>query len=249
MLEVLFSSLNATRILEIMAAIAAIISYIFYKNHRTNDFKFLLIYLWFVVLVEFLGSYAHLICPFKLDETTFLIQNPQFLYNYWIFNVYLVIAYIFYAWYFLLQIKNEKYYRIGLLSILIFTIVSIIHLITSDTFFDNYSQLVNFMGLVLLILLLTLYYYNILKSDKILNISSSLPFYVSIGVLIFYLCVIPLLLSSKFLVAEEIIFVKYYGLILAYSNYVLYGMFIFGFLRCYWFNKSLNTKSSLSSTL
>lgn len=74
------------------------------------------------------------------------------------------------------------------------------------------------------------YYYEMLKSDKILNFYKNLAFYVSVGVLIRYLVVTPIFIYSKYYTNASPDFVEMYGLIIIVSNVFMYGMFITGFI-------------------
>lgn len=247
--ELLHRLISIPILFEVVAALAATTLYINHRKIRTKALKFLSIYLWIVIFVEFFGSYAFFVCLYKLDENSFFVNYQGLTKNYWMFNIYLASAYTFYAWYFVKQLVSEKKKIIAKYAIIIFNMIVIADFIFSDIFFEEYSQLMNLLGLILIVLVLSMYYYELLNSDRILSISNALPFYISIGVLIFYVSVTPLMLSSQFFISEETVFVEYYGMILSYANYFLYGMIIFGIVKCYWFNKSQNTKLSSSPTL
>lgn len=232
-----------------MAAIVATIYYFQKKEPNNKTLKYLYLFLWLTVITEILGSYTSIICYYKMDESLFLINDSKWLKNYWIFNVYTVISFTFYTWFFKRQLTSRKN-KIILNYVIIFFIV----LTTSDLVFGNilfvgYSQIMNLIGLILIVTVLSMYYYEILISDRILNISNSLPFIISVGVLIFQISSTPLFLSSQYIKADEIVFITYYRLILSYANYFLYGIIIFGIVKCYWFNKSQSKKFSSSPTL
>lgn len=249
MIEILLSNIGITRILEFVAAIAATLSYIFIQESKTKKFRFLLFFLWFTVIIEFIGSYTRLVEPYCFEDITFFKEYNQFIKNYWIFNIYLALTYTFYAIYFYKHLISKKYKNIIKYAIIIFNLITALDFIFGEIYFTEYSQVMNLSGLTLIIMILCMYYYEILTSDRILNISYKLPFYISVGVLLYFISVTPLMLSSQYINKEEIVFTKYYRLILSYANYFLYGIIIFGIVKCYWFKKSQNTKFSSSSTL
>ena len=249
MIEILLSNIGLPRILEFVAALAATFSYRFIPKSKTKTFKYLLIFLWTTVAIEFIGSYARLVEPYCFEDFSFFKEYPKLLKNYWIFNIFSLVSYIFYIWFFSKQLTHKKNIKISIYTIISFLILSITNFMFSDIFFTGYSQFMNLIGLILIVVILSIYYYEILTSDRVLNISYSLPFYISIGVLLFYVSVTPLFLSSQYIKPEEIVFLEYYKLILNYANYFLYGIIIFGIVRCYWFKKSQNTKFSSSPTL
>lgn len=236
-------------LLEFVAALVATISYLKTKGLKTKTFKTLCVYLWVIITIEIIGSYTFLICPYKLDELPFFINYLELSKNYWMFNVSLAFGYIFYTWYFFKHLISKIYKNIIKYAIVTFTIITITDFIFGGIFFIGYSQFMNLSGLILIVMVLIMYYYEILKSDRILNITHKLPFYISIGVLLYYLSVTPLFLSSEYIQKEEIVFITYYRLILSYANYFLYGIIIFGIVKCYWFNKSQSKKFSSSPTL
>jgi len=236
-------------LLEFVAALAATFSYIKIKELKTETFKFLCIYLWIVVSIEVLGSYSYLICPYKFDELPFFVNHLEWIKNYWIFNISQALGYIFYTWYFSKQFTSRKNKDFIKYAIIIFNVITIADFIFGGIFFIGYSQLMNLSGLILIVTALSMYYYEIIKSDRILNITYTLPFYISVGVLLYFVSITPLFLSSQYIKKEEIVFLKYYRLILSYANYFLYGIIIFGIVKCYWFKKLQSKKLSLSSTL
>ncbi len=249
MIEILFTNIGLPRILEFVAALAATFSYIFIKETKTITFKYLLIFLWLTVFVEFIGSYTKLFDPYCFEDIEFFKKHPLLEKNYWLFNIYLFFSYTFYSWYILNHIEIKINKKIITYLIIIFNSISIINFIITDVILIKYSQLMILTGLILVMIVLCIYYYEILKSNRILSINHSLPFYISVGVLVFYISVTPLMLSSQYIKPEEIVFTTYYKLILNYANYFLYGIIIFGIVKCYWFNKSQSMKFSSSPTL
>ncbi|WP_299685462.1 hypothetical protein [uncultured Dokdonia sp.] len=249
MIEILLTNIGLPRILEFVAALAATFSYIFIKESKSKTFKYLLIFLWTTVIFEFIGSYARLVEPYCFEDIEFFKKYPLLIKNYWVFNIYSIIAYNFYAWYLLEQVEIKRHRLVSLYMIIVFNLLTVLNFLLTDIFFKGYSQLTILIGLILIVIVLCTYYYEILKSDRILNISYKLPFYISVGVLLYFISVTPLMLSSQYINKEEIVFTTYYRLILSYANYFLYGIIIFGIVKCYWFNKSQNKKFSLSPTL
>ncbi len=236
--------------LELVAALVATITFIKYRktiNFEASDY--LLRFLWIGVFCEFIGHYPRYIDHIGIDKSDFFINNQKLLKNYWIFNIYSIVIYSIIVIYFKKQLKNKIFKKILTYSVYIFLITTIINISVTDIFFKAFSQYTDFTGLLIIICAISFYYYELLNSNDILKVNSSLPFYISFTLLLYYLSMTPIFLSSVFYTKEEVVFIKYYKSILSFGNYFLYGMFIFAFLRCYWFNKSPNTKSSLSSTL
>lgn len=244
-----FSNYPIPFIIEIVAAVVATISIIFFRKKHSKDLLYFTAYLWLVVFVENLGLYSTYICNNGYDESSFFLENPYLITNFWIYNIYTPIAYSFFVFFFFKQFASVQLLRKVKLTIWFFILFSISYMLWIGVLFENYSKFIELLGLVLFLISIGYYYNNLLTSNKILSIGKSFPFFISIATLLFFLTMTPLFLSSEFISLSETVFIEYYRIIITSANYFLYGMFIFGIVRCYWFNKSQNTKFSLSPTL
>lgn len=116
----------------------------------------------------------------------------------------------------------------------LFSFASVISFFFSDNFFDTSSVFITISGTLLILCIILYFYYELLRSDLILRILGFLPFYVSIGLLVFNLTVTPVdLLSKYFTTAEDNeIFVSLYLNVYLFANFFLYLSIIIGFLVC-----------------
>ncbi|MFT5891193.1 MAG: hypothetical protein ACI9Y7_001294 [Dokdonia sp.] len=248
-MENYFSNYHLPFVFEIVAAVVATITFIINPKSKDKSLLYFTIYLWFVVLVENIGLYPKYICNHKYDESGFFANNIDLIKNFWIYNIYTVIAYSFFSIYFFKQFADNKLLKKVKLFLCFFLIFSMSYMLWTGVFIRSYSKFIELLGLVIYLISVGYYYYKLLTSNKILSIGKSLPFFISISTLLFFLTMTPLFLSSEFISIREAVFTKYYRIIITYANYFLYGMFIFGIVKCYWFKKSQSKKSSLSSTL
>jgi hypothetical protein len=244
-----FSNYSLPFILEIVAALVATITFIVKPKSNDKSLLYITLYLWLVVFVENIGLYSEYICYHKYDESGFFLNNVDFIKNFWIYNIYTIVAYSFFSIYFFKQFADENLLKKVKLCLCFFLIFSMSYMLLTGVFAKSYSKFIELLGLVVYLISVGYYYYKLLASNEVLSIGKSLPFFISISTLLFFLTMTPLFLSSEFLSLKETVFTKYYRIIITYANYFLYGMFIFGIVKCYWFNKSQNTKLSSSSTL
>ncbi len=238
-------------VIEIVAALVATITLIIFKKNQNlhKNLLYLTVYLWFVVLVENTGLYSTYICDNGYDEYGFFMNNPDLTHNYWLYNIYSILTYSFFVIFFFKQFGSIQLMKKVKLTLLFFLIFSMFYMLWTGIFIEGYSKFIELLGLVLFSISIGYYYYKLLTSNQVLFIGTSFPFFISISTLLFFLTMTPLFISSEFIKLSETVFTEYYRIISTYANYFLYGMFIFGIVKCYWFNKSQNTKFSLSSTL
>jgi hypothetical protein len=209
---------------------AFIFSIYYYKKQPSKPIKYLVMYLGFTIVVETIGFYT-----FFIDDWNFLsfLKETSFEKNYWLYNVYLIITFLFYILFFKWFLRNTK--TIRFLDILsgLFLITSISILVFSDVFFIKYPAITLISGTVLVLISIFSYYLELINSDRILNLSKSVIFYISVGVLVFHLCLTPVFIFSSLLIdkstPENIIF---YASFLKVGNYILYSSFILGFIVC-----------------
>ncbi len=207
---------------------AFIFSIYYYKKQPFKPIKHLVMYLGFTIFIETIGFYT-----FFIDEWDFLsfLKETTFEKNFWLYNIYMIISFLFYALFFKWFLKNTK--TIKLMEVLsgLFLITGISILVFSDVFFIKYPAITLISGTVLVLISIFTYYLELINSDRILNLSKSVVFYISVGVLIFHLCLTPVFIFSSLLIdkntPENIIF---YTSLLKVGNYILYSSFILGFI-------------------
>ena len=141
----------------------------------------------------------------------------------------------------LLKSKAQKKAITLILSIYI--IIGVLNLILSDVFFKGDSVFTAIAGTLLLLLVNVLFYFDLLKSNQVLNLKKQLPIYISVGVLVFYLCVTPIDLFSQYFKRVNELFVNVKAIIYIIANILMYTTFIIGFLVC---SKNKNSNIELN---
>ncbi len=215
---------------EIIAACLGL--YYLKKKSKVNKVTKQLVYLlWVTVFVELIGTYT-LIAYFSDYQIFGFVKDTVFERNYWLFNVYLIYSFAFYSYYFSSLHENEKTRKRFYYAIVLFVVTAIINLFFSDTYFTQMDTYIEVAGTLLILVTTVSFYFSLLKSDTILNLKRYLPIYISIGVLVFNLCISPLEIFSQYYKAINPSFVNLRITLLLVANIFMYGMFSLGFIVC-----------------
>lgn len=163
--------------------IAAIIGSVFYFKYKRSLLKYFLIYLWFIVGIEYL---AFIMREYRIVD-----------YNAWLFNTFYGLSFTF-----LLKLYHSVLYNSTKKKIVLYFIVTYIILFVINSFYENYitqHQIIHFIGgSCFLVIAIIFYFIQILGSEKVLSIKKNLLFWISIGLLILYIGYIPFRLTINY---------------------------------------------------
>ncbi|AXT55852.1 hypothetical protein D1815_08845 [Aquimarina sp. AD1] len=225
-------------IINVFEILGAVIGIFYLTKYRDDQLsRYFVYYLWFTVSVELVFGWLPA-SIFYLDFFSFL-RGTLFEDNIWIYNIYQVISYGFYLFYFSSLIEDKKNARYAGFLFIIYLFLAILNLIFSGIFFEAISSFTDILGTLLLLFSVIYFYFQLLKSDKILNFYKNIPFYVSIGALVFHLVVNPIFIYDTYYSnskSEE--FVEIQRIILTLANIFMYTCYILGFIVCSKKNKS-----------
>lgn len=217
-------------ILEVGAAIAGSI-YLRKVAFPEKGVRLFVYYLWLVVFVEIVGLYPSYAYIYDYNRLGF-IKGTLFERNFWWYNSYNVMKFLVLYVFFILQLnspaKRRKLYAISGLVISSF----IIDQIFSGDYFKSYSAYMAIAGTLYLVILIMLYHFEILQSESILKFYKSMPFYISVGLLIWHVSTTPVFIYNKYFSMQSPDFVYFQMLLLKTINIFLYGMLILGFMVC-----------------
>jgi len=211
----------------LLEVIAFLLSIYFYRADRKRIYWIIVLFLGFIVLFENAGKYT-----FYLNHFPFLKATP-FEKNYWLFNIQLIVSMVFYSSFFILQVESFKLRKAFFFVIILFFFSAFFFLFLNNNFFKGFSPFTLIVGSGMVLLSILFYYYDLLKSQSILYIQKSLPFYISVGAFVFHLCTTPLFIYSIYF-REHINpgFTKLYISVIYFCNIVLYISYIVGFSVC-----------------
>lgn len=219
---------NSIFYLEIICAIAATVTFKFYKNSPSRYFLF---FLWFVVLIELLGEVQFYYVNHPNDRLisflkTFIPEN-LLAHNLWLYNIYNIITYSFYLFFYykLSSILKNKQIIKYLFIFFLITCISASYYY-QDVFGTTYLKEIYISGALIFLLAAIMYLQEIFKSNKILIFHKTLPFWITFGALIFHLGITPIIIFSSQLNFSH----QSYNYILSITNYIMYVSFIIGFV-------------------
>jgi hypothetical protein len=216
--------------LELLAATAG--TYYLKKNTEASNSTFYLVYfLWFTFILEVIAIYSP-IAYFTDCEYFGFVYDTVFERNIWLYNIYSLISFSFFVYYIMSLLKSKAQKKTITLILYIYLIIGVLNLILSDVFFKEDSVFTAIAGTLLLLLVNVLFYFDLLKSNQILNLKKQLPIYISVGVLVFYLCVTPIDLFSQYFKRVNELFVNVKAIIYIIANIFMYTTFTIGFLVC-----------------
>jgi len=217
-------------IFELLAALAG--TYYLYKTKTQEKGLKLFVYnLWFILLIEIIGMYAA--WNYFDDYRTFPgLKSSDYASNYWLFNSAKIIFLTVFFNVFISQITSLRLKRFLYGLTLFFILSSIANYIYSDIFFKAFSSYTNISGSLLLLICIGSFYYEMLISDKILNFYKNLPFYISIGLMLWHLSITPIFIYNRYLTLKNPEFVNFHIDYLRYANIFMYSCFAIGFLIC-----------------
>ncbi len=237
-LDYIIDNFLLTYLLEWGAALAGTLYLKKVKNY-IKEIRLFVIYLWFVVFVEFVGLYPSV--AYFSDYKIFpFVEDTLFERNYWWYNCYNIIKYYIIYRFFTSQFDNDKTRNILYVISLLLIATFIVNFFISGSFWLSYSAYVTIVGSVYLLILILLYHISLLKSNKILAINKSIEFYISIGLLVWHISGTPLFIYNRYFSLENSEFIEFHGFFLEMLNVFLYGIMILGFLVCAKLNREEN---------
>lgn len=219
-----------THIFELIAALAG--SYYIIKNKNTAyRFKLFAWYLWFVLIADLFGFYS--IWNYFDNYQTFpWLQDSPYARNEWFINCLIVISYVVESLIFIASLTASKIKNILKAATLFYSIFGVVEILFIGDVFKEYIIINIFLGTLLLLSSIAVYFQQLLKSDKILYFSKDLLFYIAIGVVIWNLCVTPIYIYDDYFNTENEEFILLYAAILRYCNIFMYSAFAVGFVVC-----------------
>lgn len=188
---------------EIIQYISILLAIFLYKKYKHYSFyKFFIVYLLNIIVFNLLATFV-------------FIKN-----NFELYNVYTFFEFNFFVliYYHLIDDKN----KLKLIKILALIFNGIYFISFYFTFLKMYT--VSIEG-VFNSALIIIYFVELLNSKKILNYKKILPFWISVGFLLFYLTSVPfftLLYSNLF--DSRVMFPIIYYLIIVFHLCLIYGL-------------------------
>ncbi|WP_109436514.1 hypothetical protein [Aquimarina sp. AU119] len=217
--------------------LAALVGTIYIMKYRVSSLiRYFVYFLWFNFFVEMFGKLPTLISTY--DSMSFLKGTLLSYKNAWLYNIHSIISIVFYTWYFKENLISKKFIYILNVLIVVFFVTSVLNLLVTDDFFKVHSAFPMITGTLIILISVFFYFFEMLKSEKILEFNKDLVFYIAIGTMVLHLVVAPLFIYSSYYSKENVEFVKIRVIILYCAIIFTYTCYTIGFVVCSRKNKS-----------
>jgi hypothetical protein len=189
--------------------IAAFIALLFFNKYNKSSERFFLYFLWFTLLIEVSGI-----------AWRYLSVKS----NFWIYNIFTLLAFNFYFFWYHQIISNRLLRKVVVLFVLIFSIVTFYNFITEP--WGGYHKITFIVGAFFTVFSAIFHFYELLNNDEIIDVKHKLSFWISTGLLLFYVGMIPFMIFSDTFDSYH----NYRNIILIFLNLILYTCYSLGFI-------------------
>jgi len=196
-----------THIWELLAAVIATVNFKKFENSSENIFLY---FLWFTFIVDLAGGF---------------IGDFFGINTYWIYNIYMMISFLFFYFWYHTILEGKKQKLVVILFALIFLAISSRNLIFES--WEQYHKYSFVTGALFTLICAIFHFWQLLNSDEVLEIKFKLSFWISTGLLLFNVGMIPFMLLSEYF---DFSGNAYYIFIIIGLNLILYGCYSIGFL-------------------
>jgi len=178
--------------------------------------KYIVVYISFVIFVEFLGIYFDLV----LDRS-----------NTWIYNIYFLATLLYFSFFFYLSYRQVLLKRI--IVIIPFVFLAIYFLFIPDNFFSLESDFAIKSNLILLfgfIWMCLLYFLDIIVSSDNIQLRSSFTFWVTMGFFVWSVMVLLRVAGISFFNNHDRLFLFQLASFTDIINIITYSLYLKGLL-------------------
>lgn len=198
--------------------LAAITGFAVYHKIANRHHRYFPWYLLAVFVTEIMAEYI----AWELHHPA--LNNA--IYRYW----GIPFQFLFFYWLFYQSFKGSRLTVWPLIAAVIYLIILVIDLVQLRHHALRFTIFSYCSGGILLLIVILIYFNSLMKSDQILNYSRSFMFWVSLGLLVFYLLTLPFFGLRNFLYRNCRELFTIYGYFTLILNYLMYSCFIIAFL-------------------
>jgi hypothetical protein len=199
-------------------------SFLYYNKYKDTKLRLLP---WIFVL------------SFVVEVTAISLRLNDY-YNVWLYNQYINIEFLFFLWIFYRYIENLNFKKVIILGSILYEFYFIFGIIISNNM--NVFQTYPFaFAQILIIIVLFAFIIQMISSDKVLHIQQYLIFWVSLGLLFYYIVPFPLnvsesLISKESLSREMMSFLRQIQYV---GNILMYILITYGYI---WSSKTYTSQ-------
>lgn len=214
----------------VVVLITAIVASVTYKYYIGTPPAMMMPFLWFTFVIEVFNVVPYINYFYPNGQVTLLLKKilPAQLLNSSIFfgSVFSITCFYVYLFFFKKLLTSKPLKQVIMVFIVVYTVFAVKSMYNYEQLFISWFQSHMHIGIFFTLLGCLIYLYSILKSDKIELFYKTLPFWLSLGIVFFYLLTGPIFIFGNKLNFSH----KIYTYILLISCYIMYGSFITGFI-------------------
>ncbi|WP_299522678.1 hypothetical protein [uncultured Lutibacter sp.] len=182
----------------------------FKKFSHNKPLKFFLYFLIYTLVSEIIGAYMGKI----------LVVKNNVIYNSWNIINMLFVSYLL-----LSQITNKFKRIIIYLLVAIFIIITFVNVLFYAGIFEYLLSKNNLLAKTLVVVVVIIYFTEVLENDKILNFKNSLFFWIALGIFLYNIAFLPSIALFKYTSVYGMFQYITFGL-----NLIMHTCFITGFI-------------------
>ncbi len=222
---------NYFLITHVVEFLAAAVGLYCLKKFKGKSAVFFIWFLLYSAVIDLCSRYPRFYREMGIFDQ---IENTIFQNNYWYISFFwVIISTIFYIFYFQKIIKNRRIKAILKYSNLAFILFSIITLIIYyEKLYSGYIPALHIISTIAIISVISLYFYEMLNSERILTFYKSINFYISSTILVWWLITTPMVFYEIYFSAADWNFVFLKWQIFLFANIFMYLTFTFALIFC-----------------
>lgn len=218
-------------IFEVIATIAGFL-YLKKSPNVAPEIRVFIYYLLYIVIVEFY-TFIPIYAWVHDYEVLSFYEDSVFRRSLWISNINVIVYGVCFSQVFIRSLKNMKLRAYLILFLYLFVAGSILRHFTSAGFFNSTDIYIRLVQTFFVLICIGFYYVELLKSDRVLYFHRDIKFYISVGVILWSLCVFPLDIYDDFFSLENPYFIEVNSSVIRYANVFLYSIYTIGFYMDY----------------
>lgn len=204
---------NSVYVMEVVAAVTA---FIYINKWKETHWKWFPFYLAFIAIADIFGTVYH-------DRNVFI---SLYLYN----CVIIPTEFFFFFWIFQKALRDSVYRSMPKIFTVIYAVFLLVELLYLRKVQFAYMSLAYTVGNVLLLVLILMNFLQLMNSDSVLKYKENILFWVSVGLLIFYLGSFPFYAVYNVLVSRHHAAFFYYKEFESILNSIMYFTFALSFI-------------------
>lgn len=220
-----------------MALVNGMRSQLSLRYYKMTPARIFLYFLWFIVVIELIHLFYSIYnilryyYPESFELRKFLLDLVPEKYMkggaWWPSVLYTIVSFYLYFYYYYKLLRKQAYRWIIQGLIFIYTGALVYSLYNIEQLMSPGAQLHTYMyvGVFSMLILGFMYFHSVLQSYNIIYFYRELPFWLSFGIVFYYLTLIPIFIFHKQLGIDALTFTS----ILVFSCVVYYSSFIIGF--------------------